>query len=228
MVKYGIDVSEWQGDIDWSAVTADFAIIRAGYGKELSQEDERFEQNYAGAKAAGIPVGAYWYSYATNVEEAVKEAEVCLKVIAGKRFEYPIYLDIEEQRTLSLGKAAVTAIIKAFLDKVESAGYWVGLYMSASPLSAYVSESVRNRYAVWVAHYGVSKPGYSGSYGMWQKSSTGSVPGISGNADLDECYVDYPKLIKESGCNGYAPEPPTKTVRLTIDGTTWEGELHKI
>ena len=155
-------------------------------------------------------------------------AETCLKVIAGKRFEYPIYLDIEEQRTLSLGKAAVTAIIKAFLDKVESAGYWVGLYMSASPLSAYVSESVRNRYAVWVAHYGVSKPSYSGSYGMWQMSSTGSVPGISGNADLDECYVDYPKLIKESGCNGYAPEPSAKTVRLTIDGTTWEGELHKV
>ena len=228
MTKNGIDVSEWQGDIDWSAVTADFAIIRAGYGKELSQKDEKFEQNYADAKAAGIPVGAYWYSYATTVEEAVKEAETCLKVIAGKRFEYPIYLDIEEQRTLSLGKAAVTAIIKAFLDKVESAGYWVGLYMSASPLSAYVSESVRNRYAVWVAHYGVSKPGYSGSYGMWQHSSTGSVPGISVSADLDECYVDYPKLIKESGCNGYASEPPTKTVKLTIDGTTWEGALHKV
>lgn len=228
MVKYGIDVSEWQGDIDWSAVTADFAIIRAGYGRLEKQKDEKFEQNYSGAKAAGIPIGAYWYSYATTVEEAVKEAEVCLKVIAGKRFEYPIYIDIEEQRTLSLGKAAVSAIIRAFLDKVESAGYWVGLYMSASPLSAYVSESVRNRYAVWVAHYRVSKPGYSGSYGMWQKSSNGSVPGISGNADLDECYVDYPKLIKESGCNGYAPEPPTKTVRLTIDGTTWEGTLHKV
>ena len=228
MTKNGIDVSEWQGDIDWSAVTADFVIIRAGYGRLEKQKDEKFEQNYAGAKAAGIPVGAYWYSYAMSEDEARLEAETCLKVIAGKRFEYPIYLDIEEQRTLSLGKAAVTAIIKAFLDKVESAGYWVGLYMSASPLSAYVSESVRNRYAVWVAHYGVSKPSYSGSYGMWQLSSTGSVPGISGNADLDECYVDYPKLIKKSGCNGYAPEPPTKTVRLTIDGTTWEGELHKV
>lgn len=228
MTKNGIDVSEWQGDIDWSAVTADFVIIRAGYGRLEKQKDEKFEQNYAGAKAAGIPVGAYWYSYAMSEDEARLEAETCLKVIAGKRFEYPIYLDIEEQRTLSLGKAAVTAIIKAFLDKVESAGYWVGLYMSASPLSAYVSESVRNRYAVWVAHYGVSKPSYSGSYGMWQLSSTGSVPGISGNADLDECYVDYPKLIKESGCNGYAPEPSTKTVRITIDGTTWEGTLHKV
>ena len=228
MTKNGIDVSEWQGDIDWSAVTADFAIIRAGYGKELSQEDERFQSNYEGCKNNNIPCGAYWYSYATNVEEAVKEAETCLKVIAGKRFEYPVYYDVEEQRILSLGRDKVSAIIKAFCGELEKAGYFVGLYMSAYPLGNLVSEEVRSRYAVWVAHYGVTKPCYSGAYGIWQKSSTGTLPGISGNVDLNEAYEDYPKIIKESGCNGYAPEPSTKTVRLTIDGITWEGELHKV
>lgn len=202
----GIDVSKWQGKIDWKKVKESgikFAIIRAGYGREISQKDECFDSNYEGCKAQEIPCGAYWYSYAMSVDEAKKEAQTCLEVIKGKQFEYPIYFDMEEQKQFALGKEACTDIVKAFLETVEAAGYWVGLYMSKSPLETYISEDVRKKYAVWVAHYGVQRTSYSGQFGMWQKSSEGKINGITGNVDLDEAYVDYPTEIKKAGLNGF-------------------------
>lgn len=194
----GIDVSKWQGEIDWSKVNVDFAIIRAGYGREISQKDEKFERNYQGVKKAGIPVGAYWYSYAQNADEARREAAVCIEVLKGKQFEMPIWYDVEESK--SFPKA--DEIIRAFCDALEAAGYFVGLYMSRFYLTNYVSEAVRNRYAMWVAEYG-SKLNYGGQYGIWQNSSTGKVNGINGNVDTDICYVDYPSIIKDRGLNGF-------------------------
>lgn len=202
----GIDVSKHQSVIDWKKVKADgveFAILRAGYGRELSQKDVQFENNYKGCKANNIPCGVYWYSYAMSAEEAKKEAQTCLETIKGKQFEYPIYFDIEEKKQLELGKAACTEITKAFLETVEKAGYWVGIYSSKSHLETYIAEDVRKRYAVWVAHYEVKKTTYSGQFGMWQKSSTGKIDGIKGNVDLNECYVDYPAEIKKAGRNGF-------------------------
>ena len=235
-LKKGIDVSAHQGKIDWKKVNVDFAILRAGFGKVISQKDEQFEANYSGAKAAGIPVGAYWYSYAMTPDEARQEADVFLEVIKGKQFEYPVYFDIEEQKQLALGKEKVSAIIKAFLEKVEKAGYWVGLYMSASPLTDCVTDDIKSRYAVWVANVGVSKPSYSGTYGMWQYSWKGSVPGINGDVDMDYAYVDYPAKIKERGLNGFGKQPdipvkPTKkeiTVEMTVDGVKYSGSLQEM
>lgn len=230
MKKNGIDVSQWQGDINWGDVKTDFAIIRAGYGREKSQVDTKFEQNYNGAKAAGIPVGAYWYSYAMSADEARVEAQAFINTIKGKQFEYPVYFDVEENKVFKLGVDTVSKIIIAFLDEMEKAGYFAGLYMSASPLTQYTTQTVKDRYAIWVAHYGVSKPNYAHQYGMWQKSSQGKVVGINGYVDLDECYIDYPKLIKESGKNGFkAPisEPVVKTldIEITIDGVKYTGTL---
>lgn len=197
MTKKGIDVSEWQGVIDWEAVKAsgkvDFAILRAGIGRYANQVDKQFYRNYSECKRLGIPIGAYWYSYATSEAEAKQEAQACLEVLSGKSFEYPVYYDIEEKTTLGTGK--VDAIITAFCKSLEASKVFAGLYMSRSPLNAYVSASVRNRFALWVAEYG-SKCNYSGSYGMWQYSSEGKIAGISGNVDLDECYIDYPSVIK--------------------------------
>lgn len=155
------------------------------------------------AKSNGVPVGVYWYSYATTPDEARKEAAVCLSVIKGKTFEYPVYFDIEEPSVLAKGKAACTAIAKAFLETVEKAGYFVGIYSSKSHLESCFTEELRTRYAVWVAHYGVEKTTYHGQCGIWQKSSTGKVYGISGNVDVNECYVDYPAAIKKKGLNGF-------------------------
>ncbi|HRV00009.1 MAG TPA: GH25 family lysozyme, partial [Ruminococcus sp.] len=97
----GIDVSVHNGNIDWQKVKAggiQFAILRAGYGRLASQKDERFEQNYSAAKAAGVPIGAYWYSYAMSEDEARLEADVFLSIIKGKQFEFPVYYDVEEKK----------------------------------------------------------------------------------------------------------------------------------
>lgn len=220
-MKKGIDVSEWQGTIDWETVRAsgvEFAILRAGYGRVASQKDKTFDANYFGCKAANIPCGAYWYSYATSEDEARQEAATCLDILKYKQLEYPVYYDVEEQRTLGLGKEKVSAVIKAFCDVLEKAGYFAGLYMSAYPLGNLVSEEVRNRYAVWVAHYGVTKPVYSGKYGIWQKCSTGTVPGIAGNVDLNEAYEDYPEIIKAAELNNWkAAEEKKHRLRVYLD-----------
>ena len=241
-MKKGIDVSQWQGDINWGAVKADFAILRAGYGRVKSQIDTKFEQNYRNAKAVGMPLGAYWYSYAMSPDEAREEARVFLEIIKGKQFEYPVYFDVEENKTLALGRDRVSDIIIAFLEEMEKAGYFAGLYMSASHLTNLTTQYVKDRFAIWVAHYGVSKTTYTGQYGMWQYSSTGRIDGINGNVDLNECYVDYPKQIKADGRNGFEKpqpiestpepipeptpeEPKTIDIEVVIDGVKYAGTL---
>lgn len=226
MTKNGIDVSEHQGNIAWHEVKdkIDFAIIRAGYGRLTTQIDKYFQSNYDRATAQSIPVGAYWYSYAMSEDEARLEAMACLEIIKGKKFEYPIFFDVEEQKVLALGRGKVSAIISAFCEELEKAGYFVGVYMSAYPLQNVTTDYIKNRYAVWVAHYGVSQPSYSGRYQMWQKSSTGKIGGIAGNVDIDECYVDYPAIIKEAEKNGYVKRKQAK-VTIEIEDHIYSGLL---
>ncbi len=236
----GIDVSVHNGKIDWQKVRAagiDFAILRAGYGKLAKQKDERFEENYAGAKAAGIPVGAYWYSYAMDEDEARQEADVFLSVIKGKQFEFPVYFDLEEKKQFDLGKEKVSAIMRAFLERVEAAGYFVGLYGSASSLTTHTADDIKSRYTIWLAHW-CDQTNYSGAYGIWQHSEKGSVDGINGNVDLDIGYKDFPTIIKSKGLNGYGkeevlPNPPAPaaedgiSVEVTVDGQKYSGKLNK-
>jgi len=229
----GIDISKHNGAVNWAQVKADgvqFAILRAGYGKEASQKDTQFEANYAGCKAHGIPCGAYWYSYAATPAEARQEAAVCLSFLRGKTFAFPIYFDIEEQKVLAQGKTACTAIAKAFLETVEKAGYFVGIYSSKSHLESCFTEELRTRYAVWVAHYGVEKTTYHGQYGIWQKSSTGKVSGIRGNVDMNECYTDYPAAIRKKGLNGFkaASAKPAKPAQVAPAKKWVKGQAVKI
>ena len=202
----GIDVSEWQGNIDFDKVKAsgvDFVMLRAGYGKYISQKDPTFEQNYERAKAAHLNVGVYWFSYAENDSDAREEADICLEVIKGKKFEYPIYFDLEEQSQFEKGKAFCSDLVKTFCDKIEKAGYFAGLYISSDPLKNYITEEVAKRYALWIADYN-GRCSYDGEYGIWQYSSSGRIDGISGNVDMDISYVDYPRIIKDGGFNGYS------------------------
>lgn len=164
----GIDVSVHNGSIDWQNVKnagMQFAILRAGYGREISQKDARFEENYRNAKTAGIPVGVYWYSYAMSEDEARLEADVFLSVIKGKQFEMPVYFDLEEKKQFDLGKEKVSAIMRAFLERVESAGYFVGLYGSASSLTTHTAYDIKSRYTIWLAHW-TEQTNYSGAYGI--------------------------------------------------------------
>ncbi|MGN0574396.1 MAG: GH25 family lysozyme [Ruminococcus sp.] len=229
----GIDLSCHNGSIDWTKVKADFVILRAGYGKESSQKDNRFEEYYAGAKAHGIPVGAYWYSYAMRIEEAIQEAEVFISTIKGKQFEYPLFYDVEESKQFALGKEKLSAIIRAFLERVEAAGYFVGLYGSASSLTTHTADDIKRKYAIWLAHW-CDSTNYSDAYGIWQHSCKGKVDGISGDVDLDKCYVDYPERIKTKGLNGYGVSPSPAPVpddsvyaTVTVDGKKYSGKLNR-
>lgn len=230
----GIDLSCHNGSIDWTKVKADFVILRAGYGKESSQKDNRFEEYYAGAKAHGIPVGAYWYSYAMNEDEAIQEADVFISTIKGKQFEYPVFYDVEENKQFDLGKEKVSAIMRAFLERVEAAGYFVGLYGSASSLTTHTTDDIKSRYTIWLAHW-CNQTNYTGAYGIWQHSEKCSVDGINGNVDLDVGYKDFPTIIKAKGLNGYGKElnPPAPaaedgiTVEVTVDGKKYSGKLNK-
>lgn len=248
-MKNGIDVSVHQGNITWPKVKAagiDFAIIRAGYGKLSSQIDKRFVSNYNGATQAGVKVGAYWYSYATTPAEAKQEAEACIKILGKRKFDYPIYFDVEEQRAFSTGRNNVSAMIAAFCDTLENAGYYAGVYTSASAASAYFTDLVRKKYDIWIAHWGVSKPSYD-LYGMWQNSDRGSVNGISGAVDTDVAYKDYPKIMEDCGFNNFpkkeiqAVKPVVtddedktetkkdkKTITITIDGKTYKGTVTEV
>lgn len=203
MAVKGIDVSKWQESIDFTKVKnagIEFVIIRAGYGN--GNKDGCFEQNYSRAKAAGLAVGAYWYSYATSAAGAKQEAQKCAAILKGKQFEYPVYFDLEEKSQLEKGKDFCSSLIAAFCDEMEAQGYFAGFYMSLSAVNAYVTDAVKKRYAFWVAQWN-SSCSYTGQYGLWQYSSKGSVSGINGNVDLDYGYVDYPSIIKKGGFNGF-------------------------
>ena len=213
----GIDVSYSQSVVDWDKVKSsgmvDFVLIRAGYGRELSQKDSQFERNYSECKRLGIPCGAYWYSYAKSAEEAKQEAKVFLQVIKGKSFEYPVYIDLEEKSQFALGKKICSDIVQAFFFVMENAGYYAGLYCSTSYLDSHISDSVKSRYAIWVAQYN-DKCTYTGDYGIWQHSvaghpehdyvRAGKVYGVDGQCDLDYAYIDYPAIIKAAGLNGFS------------------------
>ena len=223
----GIDVSTFQDEIDWQKVKDDgyeFAMIRGGYGKKKDQKDEQFENNYKNAKAVGMPIGVYHYSYATSVKDAEKEAKFCLSYLKGKKFEYPIAFDIEDKTQEKLSKEMLTAIIKTFCKKLTDAGYYVVIYASKSWLTNNFIMDELTDYDVWVAQY-YTEVTYEGDYTMWQYTSKGSVDGIEGNVDLDYSYKNYEYIIPSSELNGFTKED-AENVKATISSgqrlTGWQ------
>ncbi len=205
----GIDVSHHQGTLDWAALKkcekVNFAIIRAGYGRVSSQKDKQFEANYKGSKAQGIPVGAYWYSYATTVDQAKLEAQTFLQTIKGKTFEYPLFFDQEyEPGIVALTNAQRTAICKAFCSELEKAGYYAGIYCSSDWMNSKLNYKELSEYDHWAAQYGKTCTSKH-VYGIWQYSSENAlnIPGFGKSLDCNYCYKDYPTIIKKAGLNGY-------------------------
>ena len=231
-LRGGIDVSKHQGRIDWQAVKetgeVQFAILRAGYGRYADQKDLTFECNYLCAKAVGIPVGAYWYSYAMSVEEAREEAKVCLQVLKGKRFEYPIYYDVEEARQSNLGKAELTEICEAFCDMLEDAGYYAGVYANTFWFTHKLDHArLAAKYTIWLADY---RRYYDRNLArrMHQYSSKGRVKGISGRVDLNVCTFDFPRVIKAAGLNGYSKTAPDSPGLKTFSAQASPGDLAQL
>ena len=199
----GIDVSHHNGEIAWNKVKIDFALIRTGYGKKNpNQVDKEFERNYMACKKYHIPCGAYHYSYAKTIEDAEKEADFVLELLKGKKFEFPIYFDMEEKFQVNLGKAKCTAMFKAFADKLEEAGYWVGIYSFDSFFQTNLEDGIEKRYTAWVARVENIKPN-SCKPAIWQYSWKGRVEGINGDVDMNKCDIDYPSMIKKAHKNGY-------------------------
>lgn len=202
----GIDVSFYQGDIDFAKVKAagiGFVMLRAGYGWEnpTVQTDKMFYQNYRNAVKAGLPCGAYHYSYARSTREAELEADFFLKVIKDCKLGYPVAFDMEDASQAHLSRKTLTDIVIAFCDKVEKAGYYVCLYSNPDWMKSRLDMVRLKRFDVWLAHYS-TEAGYDGM-GMWQYSSTGKVDGIKTNVDLDIAYQNYPCIMRKAGLNGF-------------------------
>lgn len=204
-VLRGIDVSKWQGNINWKKVSVsgvDFVMIRSSFGSEHT--DEMLDKNVKGCEEYGIPYGFYHYTYATTPAEARREAKYFLKQIKGYNPEYPIVLDIEESFYKEMSRKQVTDIIVAFMEVVENAGYYGMVYNSPNFIKACINEKTLKKYDIWIACWGDEDrlaALYDGHYGIWQYSSTGRVNGINGDVDLDYSYKDYASIIRKGGYN---------------------------
>ncbi len=189
-----IDVSTWNGNIDWDKVYKSgvrYAMIRSSFGIENpNQVDNKFVRNITNAQRAGVKCGIYHYSYAKSATEAKKEAEFCLKTIKGYKIDLPVAFDIEDSSQTHLGKDTLTSIVITFCDKIKSAGYRPMLYCNPNWLCNYLhKDKLINKYDIWLANWGVSAPSYNCA--IWQYSENGGVPGISGSVDMNWIFKDY-------------------------------------
>lgn len=203
IVAHGIDVSVYQGEIDFEQVKASgfsFVIIKAGstgFGA-----DDNFEKYYKAAHKAGLDIGCYYYTYSTTSEGVSADADELLKIIKGKTFTYPVFLDLEDANIQSAEMIeSNTGMINTFCKKIKRAGYYPGVYTSTSVYYNYIkSASLVNTWDFWIASYDdhtYNSDAYHKDFSMWQYSNAGVVSGINAEVDLDVSYVDYPKLIKE-------------------------------
>lgn len=194
----GIDVSKWNGTIDWAAVKnsgISYVIIRCGYrgsSEGTLIEDPKFKTNIEGAAKAGLKVGVYFFTQAVDDVEAVEEASMVLELVKNYKISYPIFLDVEPSggRADKIDKATRTAVCKAFCETIKKAGYTAGIYANKTWLNEKIDASALGSHKIWLAQYAAT-PTYSGRYDLWQYSSTGRVSGISGDVDLNVSYLGY-------------------------------------
>ena len=201
----GCDLSRWNNVLSFKDVKADgidFVILRAGGNNGGFYKDPKFESYYKEAKKAKLKVGAYYDTGKDFISPHVGNAcaEHFKTLLFGKQFDYPVYADIETVATVH--RASATSAFIAFANNMEQSGYFVGCY--ASDISGFkdrlIKEEIEGRYTIWVARYG-RKPSYVKDYAIWQKSNNGVISGIQGAVDIDECSVDFPKIIKKKGLN---------------------------
>lgn len=220
MAKTILDVSRWQGHIDWDAVKASGLISgvmlkTVSTNRKLSKRkdglyvDPTFERNYAECKRVGLPVGVYYYTYAVSHTSADAELALLKTALTGKTFELPICVDVEDNKIRKLGKQALTDLTAYALATIEQWGFYALLYtgLKFGKTRLYMGGAALRKYDVWLARYPrdksktkpEDKPKTDFSFSMWQYTSTASVPGITGNADLSHAYKDYAAIIAKKG-----------------------------
>ncbi len=218
MALKGIDVSQWQGNIDWQKVKGagvQFAMLRAGYGR--NNLDTKFHRNAKGAVAVGIPVGLYWFSYALNVEMAKKEAQYAVELAKKYKITWPIAYDLEydtvsyaAKNGVTITKSLATQMAIAFCEEIKRLGYIPMVYTNLDYLNRYFDRS-KLPYDLWYAQY--ASTASVADKEIWQYSSKGSVPGIAGNVDMNHGYKDY-------GKGGDSKPDPAPTPSPVPSGTT--------
>lgn len=199
-----IDVSRYQGNVEWTKVA------KAGIGgailKTVSTNksyggiyiDPMFEKNYWAARTAGIPTGAYYYTYAQDKATADKELEKFYTAVEGKTFELPLIVDVEDNKLKPLSKEALTDLVEYSANTIESWGVYAMVYTYLSYQRTELNMARLSQYDLWLAAYRSTRPS-SPAHGMWQYTSNGSVDGISGSVDMSHVYKNYPSIIKKAG-----------------------------
>lgn len=200
IIKTGIDVSKWQGTIDWASAKGDidFAILRAGYGQ--NNIDETFVRNASECTRLGIPFGVYWFSYAYNVDRAKREAQYCIEAVRPYKLDYPIAFDFEydsvnyaQKQGVTITKQLASDITRVFCEEIRAAGYTPIVYANPDYLSRYFDADIASRYDIWLAQW-PTRPNLNNpprDVPIWQYSNSGSVSGINGRVDMNVCYKDY-------------------------------------
>jgi lysozyme len=216
----GIDVSKFQGPINWQQVKnagIQFVFIKATQGTNYSSINY-FINNAPLALAAGIEVGAYHYGDFASIANAKDQANYFLSVVKPFKLTYPLVLDLEENKS-GLSRDDLTTAAIAFLEILENAGYFAMLYSGKNFLETQLDESRLKPYALWVARYG---PQLGRSADVWQYSSSGSIPGINGNVDMDISYRDFAAEIRSMRGQAAPPEPPKPPrIFLPANNPTW-------
>ena len=224
MVKDGIDVSQYQGEINWELVKnhIDFAILRCGFGQDLpGQDDPTFKRNADECTRLGIPFGVYLYSYATDERAALSEARHVMRLIQDYKMEYPIYLDLEDPSIGRLTNDQIEKNARVWADELAKHNYFPGFYASYYWWTTKLTGPTFKRYTRWVARY-AEELGVEG-FDMWQYTNHGFVEGISVPVDRNHAYRDFPTEIKAGGYNNFhvetnpepAPEPESTTTKLS-------------
>lgn len=218
MVRDGIDVSQYQGIIDWDKAKnhIDFAILRCGYGQDIpGQDDPTFKRNADECTRLGIPFGVYLYSYAQDEREALSEARHVMRLIADYQMAYPIYLDLEDPKIGRLTNDQIERNCRVWADELVKNNYFPGFYASYYWWTTKLTGSFFTRYTRWVARY-ADVLGAEG-FDMWQYTDHGFVEGINAPVDRNYAYRDFPTEIIAGGFNNFEktmPETPTPEYKV--------------
>lgn len=211
MQKLGIDLSRWQGNFDLNKAKnegVEYAILKIGGSDGGQYKDSKFDTYYKDCESAGIPKGCYYFGEAMTLDEAKAEVQHWLSLMKGKKFEYPVWYDVEANM-LKVDKSTLTQICKYVLSEIQKAGYWVGMYCSTYYYNTAVNDKELAAYSHWVADWGGSKPTLASGNAvqMWQFGGeknlvrSNKIAGVV--VDQNYCYIDYESKIKAKGLNGY-------------------------
>jgi len=206
MKLFGIDVSHYQGTIDWNTVKSqiDYAILSVGYGDDYTYQDDRqFKRNADECTRLGIPFGVYIYSYATTVEQAKSEANHVLRLVKGYKLSLPVYYDLEDEATTGkCSNSQIADFAETFCNIIENNGYEVGIYANTYWFTNKLTDIRFSKYSKWVAQY-ASSCTYNGNYSMWQYASDGKINGITGNVDVNYYYQSINNEVAATTSNEY-------------------------